>query len=75
MKKMQNPLAVLVISLILTVPAFAGNMMMGVNDPPPPPAPSESSTLATQDQSDTSSPVDPVAELARALINSILSVI
>jgi hypothetical protein len=79
MKRVRNLLAALILSLVLTSPAFAGDIMMGITseqgNPPSNSTQQSSSNAATEaDPSTASTAIDPVTEALLALINGIASI-
>jgi hypothetical protein len=68
MKNSKSLCAAVVLTLVLTLPVFAGEMTTMIADPPPPPTATEG-----QMQTGDSEAVDPVAQLALNVLQSVLS--
>jgi hypothetical protein len=87
MRNLKKLCATCVLTLVLTLPAFAGDMLAGATAPPPPPPPDSSSatgdmgtgitgdmeTGVTGDMSAGVTATDPATEVALSLMQSLLS--
>ncbi|MDT5122463.1 MAG: hypothetical protein QOC96_1945 [Acidobacteriota bacterium] len=81
MKNLRQFCAAVVLTLVFTFSAFAGDMQTpGVVDPPPPPpsmmadTSTPSATIATGTATQDVVAVDPVTEAALSLLQSVLSI-
>ena len=68
MRKLQRFCASLSLALALSIPTLAGDIQTGATGPPPPPP-----QHSVSDVNDTTL-ADPLAELALALLNGVLSI-
>jgi Spy/CpxP family protein refolding chaperone len=74
MKKLKSLCGAVVLTLLLALPVFAGQMTTTVADPPPPTADGQmTTTIAGQMQTGSSEAVDPVTQVALSLLQSVLS--
>ncbi len=72
MRKLQTFCASLSLALALSIPAMAGDIhtVSKLSSPPPPPPPPQSLVYETSE----ATLVDPLAKLALALLNGVLSI-
>lgn len=70
MKKFKTFCAAVMLTLLLTLPVFAGEMTTMIVDPPPPPP----SSVVTEGQKGTggSEASDPVTEIVLSLLQSVM---
>jgi hypothetical protein len=80
MKQLKFPLATIVLALVLSVPAVAGDMQCGVTAEPPSPPPASvmgdmqaGATLTGETTNSEATAVDPVTETMLQLMLSVLS--
>ena len=89
MRNLKKLCATCVLTLVLTLPAFAGDMLAGATAPPPPPPPDSSSATTqgempagitgnmeagvTGEMSAGVTATDPATEVALSLMQSLLS--
>ena len=79
MRNLKKLCATCVLTLVLTLPAFAGDMLAGATAPPPPPPPDSSSatgdmgTGITGDMSAGVTATDPATEVMLSLLQGLLS--
>ena len=78
MKNLKSLFTTVVLTLVLTLPAFAGQMTTTITDPPPSPPSATvdgqmTTTVTGQIGTGSSEAVDPVTQVALSLLQSVMS--
>ena len=77
MKKLKQLNLAVVVSLVLSVSALAGEIEIGKSSTPPPPAPSSATTpgeIWIPGEIQIGAPSDPITEVALNLLQTVLSI-